>query len=252
MKGRGDERAVAPQSGELLEVLRIPDAAAGDERHTRGGVPHVRDQPFIESSAASDARQVDHDHRACTRGHCAGGNDMPRLVASDLTAHRRQGFAVSEIKAERHAIAAESGADLVQLGIRLERFEANDHAGDVQRTQVARTRCRRHTGIEPQRNMERREPSDKAILRAAAENRIQVSGVQLIDAKVIHIRARDLQGIAGCDRDARNRLNRLIVLALAEPRVDGAPVEQIKHANDLHGGSGGPARRAVVRARAVL
>jgi hypothetical protein len=234
VKGRGDERAVASKARELLEIVRIPDAAAGDERHTRSGVSHVCNHPSIESSAASNAREIDHDQRACARGACAGGNGMGALVASNLAARPRHRFAVAQIQAERHPIAAESGTDLVQLGIRLQRLEANDDAGDVQRTHVARTRDRRHAGIEPERNANRRHPSHERVLWRFAADRVEIGGIQRIDAEIVDIRARDPHWIAGLDRDTCNRPHRLIPIALPATRMDGAPLDEIKNANDQH------------------
>ncbi len=62
MERRGDERAVTPGISESQNVVRPADAAAGQQRQRRCGLPHASDQPEVESRAGADARQVDHDH----------------------------------------------------------------------------------------------------------------------------------------------------------------------------------------------
>ena len=119
MNGAGDECTVAAGISEPSEVFGSTNPPAGQEREPGHRVAHARDERKIESRAGADTREVNHDDGAHTGVGRSPGNNVSRLVGggfiNDSGSHNR--FPVAQIETERHAVAADRGADLCERAV---------------------------------------------------------------------------------------------------------------------------------------
>lgn len=241
MERRGDERAITPSISESRNVIRPADAAAGQQRQRRCGLPHASDQPEVESRAGADAREVDHDHSPDPGGGGARGKHLCRLVGRNATDHagglrKDDRLAVAQVETEGNAVTADGRADLCERVVGGERLEPDDDVRGAEAKRMARLIDGRDAGIQPERCAARGDCGDEHVLRLAAENRIEVGHVQLGEAELVHIPPRERQRVTRFDGRATYDPHRSVALAFSGTGVHGAPGAQVHDADHSHGG----------------
>ena len=128
------------------------------------------------------------------------GPQVRRFTSQDAAAAGHKGLSLAQVEAERHPVAADRGADLAERVIRRERLQPDDDARGADGERVARAIGRGNAGVQPDWHADGRYGADERVLRRAAHDRVEVCGVQLLEAQALDVRPRER--VDGSDGDA--------------------------------------------------
>ena len=232
----GDECAVTTGPHEPLEIAGPPNTAAGKQGQVRNRQSDRGNRIEVESHAAADAREIEHDDGAGAGIGGAGRDAIGRVSRRDAAAcdHR---LAVAQVQAEGDAAAVRGVADGPKRCVGGERLETHDHLMDSQRQQPAGAIDRRHAGVHPQRRSERGERGDDSVLRRARQDGVEVRDVELPKAEPDDIRSGQRERVAPIDPRPSDHVDRRVLTAHSPTRMHRQAAAQIHHPDYTHRGS---------------
>jgi probable H4MPT-linked C1 transfer pathway protein len=196
------------------------NAASRDQLYAGGGMSHVFEQLHVESGSHPHAREIQHDD--CRHPATDGPRREDRRMLAFADTERP---AASHVEAESNAISANGFADGREHVERRQRFEADHRVCRTERDGLARADDRGDPGIEPDGSALADRPHvwiSERVCRVL--NGVEISDVQLGDAAVVEILARELERVP----------DRLVTFANAAARVHRHAVANVNHADHSH------------------
>ena len=210
----------------------------------RESAPSAPDERDVGTAARADAREVEHDDRACAGGR--GRLDEPEGCVATRQAPARRERArpwrahdwppATEVEAEDHALGADGAHHAPEVVKGRKRLECDDDARSAVPNDAPRLFSSGDARVHHHRAVRRQRAHERTLWRAAGDG-VQVGEVQLAQRQRLTIGGGHRQRVAGARRE--RRADRLVRVAPPAPRVDGEPPAKVQHPDYTHGA--GPA-----------